>query len=142
MLLCRVCKEDKPMDRFTFREDTGKYRTDCKDCINTRRRELKSYKKWAAKNKEHLRKYDRNYRLKVKYGINSEIYDKMLEDQDHRCCICRSDTPDGSGNFHVDHCHTTGKVRGLLCHHCNTGIGSLKDDVDILQKAIDYLNKE
>lgn len=137
---CRICKEVKPISRYTLRKETGNYRTECKDCQNARRRELKSYKKWSAKNKNHLRKYERNYRLEKKYGINSKIYEKMLEDQGNCCAICGSDKPHGKGMFHVDHCHNTGKVRGLLCHFCNTGLGKFKDDKIILKKAIEYLD--
>ena len=54
--------------------------------------------------------------------------------------ICKS--PPGHKSLHIDHDHKTGKVRGLLCHGCNTAIGLMKDDVNILTKAIEYLKKE
>jgi hypothetical protein len=50
-------------------------------------------------------------------------------------------TPQGRGTFHVDHCHETGKIRGLLCHSCNTGIGKLGDNLEGLQKAVSYLER-
>ena len=71
----------------------------------------------------------------LKYGITEDIYNSMLIEQDNKCCICEntfSETP------HIDHCHSTLEVRGLLCGACNTGIGLLKDDVDSLNRAIKY----
>jgi hypothetical protein len=76
-------------------------------------------------------------------------YDSMLVKQEGKCAICGTSNPVGEGNttkrltfaFAVDHCHATGKVRGLLCNPCNRGIGFLKDDVDLLAKAIKYLKE-
>lgn len=86
-----------------------------------------------AKNKEKLR--DRRYQKK--YGLSSAECDAMLAEQEGKCGICRS--PDSPRGWCVDHCHSTGAVRGILCHDCNTGIGFFKDDVTRLQSAIDYL---
>ena len=78
------------------------------------------------------------------YGITAEDYYDMLADQNNSCAICNSETVNSSrvssGKLFIDHCHDTGKVRGLLCAKCNNAIGLLNDDVDILQKAIVYLN--
>ena len=65
----------------------------------------------------------------------------MLEAQGHKCAICSS-TDKGKGKqfFCVDHCHTTGKVRGLLCAPCNKALGQLGDTEEALQRALDYLN--
>ena len=59
--------------------------------------------------------------------------------QDGKCAICSN--PQENRRLAVDHCHKTGKVRGLLCQGCNTGIGGLKDDTERIKKAIDYLKK-
>jgi hypothetical protein len=72
--------------------------------------------------------------LKAKYGITDEDYDAMAEAQGYRCAICESDAP-----FVVDHCHQTGRVRGLLCHNCNVGLGHFKDNPQILTAALQYL---
>jgi hypothetical protein len=66
----------------------------------------------------------------------------MLLEQHSVCRICGTDNPGGRGKvFSVDHDHQTGKVRGLLCHHCNVGLGNFKDSIDILKKAISYLEE-
>jgi hypothetical protein len=73
------------------------------------------------------------------YGITPDAYEAMLSTQGSRCALCHTDTPRGSGRFHVDHCHATGKVRALLCHECNTGLGKFKDNTELLARAIAYL---
>ena len=73
-----------------------------------------------------------------KYGITEDLYNLLVELQNNKCSICKNDftkTPN------IDHCHTTGIVRGLLCTECNQGIGFLKDNTEYLSNAIKYLNK-
>lgn len=74
-------------------------------------------------------------RIREKYKITRDDYDRMVSDQQGRCAICHSEHPQLS----VDHDHATGTVRGLLCNRCNAGIGFLRDDVDLLRGAIRYL---
>ena len=74
------------------------------------------------------------------YGIEPEEYLMMHEDQQGMCAIC-GEKPNTKRGLHLDHCHDTGIVRGLLCHGCNTGLGSFQDDPERLSKAIDYLRK-
>lgn len=78
------------------------------------------------------------------YGITADEYYDILKDQNNKCAICESENVSNSrissGKLFIDHCHETGKVRGLLCSKCNHAIGQLNDDVDLLQKAIVYLN--
>jgi hypothetical protein len=73
-----------------------------------------------------------------KYGLSVEDYDTIQEAQGGVCAICKV-RPQNSKHWHVDHCHRTGKVRGLLCGDCNRGLGSFKDSVISLQRAIGYL---
>ena len=61
--------------------------------------------------------------------------------QQNRCAICKVKQEELDYDLVLDHDHVTGRIRGLLCHKCNTGIGLLQDDPDILQNAIDYLNE-
>ena len=80
--------------------------------------------------------------LRRQYGIDLEQFARMYEQQGHACAVCFVHLPlDGSKELvpHVDHCHTTGKVRGLLCHSCNIGVGMLKDDPARLRQAANYL---
>ena len=64
----------------------------------------------------------------------------MLAAQDGKCAICGTTSTGNRKAFHVDHDHKTGKVRGLLCSNCNTGIGNLRDDIGLLNRAIEYLS--
>jgi len=72
--------------------------------------------------KEQKKLEARKYRLMHCYGLTLEDYDKMLKDQDYRCAICRRSQSLFKYNLHVDHNHSTGKVRGLLCAGCNPRI--------------------
>ena len=91
--------------------------------------------------KSEKKAYDREWTLRRQYGIGVADYNALLVAQEGCCAICRTDKMGGKGVFHVDHEHTTLTVRGLLCTSCNTGIGSLKESVAILQRAIDYLSR-
>lgn len=74
-------------------------------------------------------------------GITQADFDFMLTVQDGRCAICKGDKPSlrGSRAWSIDHCHTTGRVRGLLCNECNVALGLFRDNVDSLLAAADYL---
>lgn len=79
------------------------------------------------------------------YGIKLSDYKRMLEEQDNKCAICKGPGFLIGTNNHkvllvVDHCHTTGRVRGLLCHNCNRALGLLQDKQENVQRALDYLN--
>ena len=72
------------------------------------------------------------------YGITPQQYIEMYTKQDGKCAICRQE-PTTERGLHIDHCHKTKVVRGLLCHGCNTGIGAMREDASIMQRAIKYL---
>lgn len=77
-----------------------------------------------------------------KFGITVTQYEDMIISQNNSCAICKKHKDDFTGrgkNFHIDHCHTSGKVRGLLCSNCNTGLGQFKDNVQYLENAIQYV---
>lgn len=76
----------------------------------------------------------------VRYGIEYEDYMRMLEEQNAVCAICLR-PPCVQRNLSIDHCHTTGKVRGLLCHKCNMALGKLDDDPETILRAHAYLKK-
>jgi hypothetical protein len=111
-----------------------------------RRLKYATDEEYRNKHKQSVKDYQsthKNIRLSQrmkKYGISAEDYYKLLDKQEQKCAICGAEIGDSNGNrLYVDHDHKTGKVRGLLCANCNFGIGSLKDDVEILKKAILYL---
>lgn len=74
-----------------------------------------------------------------KYGTTNDELATMLASQQNRCAICRSREPGGSGDWHIDHDHVTGQVRGLLCSMCNLAIGLLKDDPKTIRAALGYV---
>lgn len=74
-----------------------------------------------------------------RYGITEEQYLGMVDKQGGVCAICGK--PCSIGRLSIDHCHITEKVRGLLCRRCNAGLGAFGDNVNMLEKAIDYLRK-
>lgn len=86
----------------------------------------------------------RHAKMLSKYGITKVEYEKMRRRQRYRCALChrREKTWNGNGGrLSVDHCHTTGVVRGLLCPMCNRGLGLFYDRIDVLERAIEYLGK-
>src|SRR5262249_50729082 len=83
----------------------------------------------------------RDYHLKKNFGITLEQFESMLEAQGGGCAICGG-LPGGRGNFHVDHNHVTGEIRGLLCHYCNVTLGNMKDSPELLEKAAAYLRSK
>lgn len=154
---CSVCEVSKSTDEFY---KTGKnewsIRADCKDCVKSYRKQHrkdnpKNYKeiearrkaKWAKKYPERCR----NSRLKYTYGIDQEEYDRILKAQGGVCAICERPerkilkSTGKPKRLSVDHCHKTGKVRGLLCFYCNASLGKFNDSIEILKNAIKYLEK-
>ena len=99
------------------------------------------------KNTENRRKpefkvRDRINSIKSRYGLSIEQYNEILDFQNHSCAICKSTEPGGKGTWAVDHDHITDNVRGILCVNCNTGIGMLKDNKEVVQRAYFYLEKQ
>jgi hypothetical protein len=90
--------------------------------------------KWKKLNPDKVR----SLKLREKYGIGLDEYNKLLAIQNGVCKICGKSDSAGK-NLAVDHDHVTKKVRGLLCSQCNTGLGMFQDSIEVLQKAQDYL---
>jgi hypothetical protein len=105
------------------------------------------YKRWVSTNNciqcdgEARRRHkisSRFSRIKKQYGLTRDAYMAMVERQSASCAIC-GHTPESHFSLHVDHCHSTGRVRGLLCSKCNQAIGLFSEDVSLMQKAMRYL---
>ncbi len=100
-------------------------------------------KRWAKRNPEKYRLVLKNSGLKKHYGITLAQHDEILMSQGNRCAICRSDHCGRDGKtkgWCIDHCHTTNRVRGILCNSCNALLGYAKDDKKVLAAAIKYLS--
>jgi hypothetical protein len=95
---------------------------------------------WSEERKalEESKRKDRYF--KRKYGIGLEEYETMFAAQCGLCKICKTDEKRGIGDLQVDHCHTTGEIRGLLCSNCNLMLGLVYDDTETLLSAIEYLS--
>jgi hypothetical protein len=134
---CKTCGEEKSLELFSKgKKYVNGYRPHCIEC--RRKYEIESYYKHKHK-KPYDYKEDKDRKLKAAYGIGYAEYLTMLEAQNGCCAICGTNDTGGRKAFHVDHCHNTGKVRGLLCGNCNSGIGNLRDDIELLKRAIQYL---
>ena len=131
---CSTCGEKKDIESFPpNRKNKDGKNFKCRECYNLYMRN------WYIKNKEKHKKrvYSSRYainRRAEKYGLTVEEINNLTKKYDGKCWLCR-DKPGTS----IDHCHKTGKVRGVLCFDCNTGLGKLGDDVEGLQRAIKYL---
>lgn len=139
-LVCGKCKQILSTSEFhkQTRSKTG-HQDWCKVC----RKEWKhEERKEYHKTRYHSNKdawLNNNY--KKKYKITLEEYDKLLKEQNNSCAICNQ-TCITDRRLAVDHNHTTGKVRGLLCTKCNSLLGQANDDTAILTQAINYLKKK
>lgn len=126
---CTFNKADAPPSQ---RDKASYY---CKDC----RRVIR--KKYYWDNVDYERRQSKENQRKTRlvrvYGITEEDYANLLDEQNGSCAICKN----SSSRLVIDHDHESGKVRALLCDTCNRGIGLLKDNFEVVQKAADYLRK-
>ena len=90
---------------------------------------------WRKRNPEPAQKTQRKHRLKKQYGLTLEEYQERYNNQRGCCAICGKAVE----KLHVDHCHTTGRVRGLLCTQCNVMLGMAQDNPDTLRAGAEYL---
>ena len=141
---CSKCKINKKYSEFyknTSKKDA--LCSTCKDCEKQRdtKRDRKEYRKQQRIEKGISPRVFRNFtssydcHLWNTYGIREEDYKKMLYNQKCKCKICEKDA-----KLVVDHCHGTGKIRGLICENCNKGLGLLGDTKECLTKALIYLS--
>lgn len=126
--VCVTCKVDRSLD-FYPSSPTYVGRC-CRYCVRTRTaRRLQT-------------KFDESFRaLNIrKYGMRLPDLESLLLFQAQRCRICWTSEPAGKGSFHVDHCHETGRVRGLLCGRCNVGLGMFRESPGLMAAATEYLS--
>jgi protein-arginine kinase activator protein McsA len=142
---CSRCKKRKDTSEFNKRSGSADgFDYKCRDCakeayrvhyysdehIDTIRAKSRV---WRQENPDTVK----NGRFKRLYGITLEQYLKMKDKQNGCCATCGKEPE----TLCVDHDHTTGKVRGLLCSNCNRALGFLQDNIDILRQAVKYLRK-
>jgi hypothetical protein len=134
MKICSKCSIEKEItDFYPAPWCKQGVRPECKSCNITT-----SSKRATKRNKENPNSR-RSVVLKNKYNISLEQFNKILISQNYKCKICGTTNPGPRGVFDVDHCHKTGKIRGLLCHLCNAGLGYFRDSILHLESAITYL---
>lgn len=103
--------------------------------VKNRERLLEMGREWRAANKARIRANN----LK-RIGFTPDLFDRAVALQGGRCGICRASLSDlPAKQVHADHCHTTLAARGVLCHHCNAGLGAFRDSPDLLNRAVKYL---
>lgn len=126
--VCTRCHKRKRLTSFGL--CNGRPRSNCKRCAAKRTRA------WAKANPEKYQQHVKRRNI-TRYGITPEQRDQMIIAQAGLCKICEKpmDLPQ------IDHCHTTGAVRGLLCRSCNTSLGGFGDDIDVLRRAVAYLEQ-
>lgn len=134
MRTCRFCRTPKPLNEFYKRGERNRshYRSECKQCCLARTRANR------AKNPERDALQRRRTHLRQSYGISDAEYQDLLEMQGGVCAICLNKP---SAKLHVDHDHSTGTVRGLLCKRCNLALGLLDDNGYRMLRAAQYMRR-
>jgi hypothetical protein len=130
--VCCQCDKKKPQTEFyKLQASKSGLSSACKKCLTAKAKEV------------YIPGQHRDISLRHRFGIDSNQYESMLKIQGGKCAICGADNPRRVNQkyFHVDHNHVTGEIRGLLCHHCNAGIGFLDDDPERLEAATKYLRE-
>jgi hypothetical protein len=137
---CTKCKKDKLQDAFYRSSNSSDGRHSwCKQCLDTAKNAVKT------RDPRRYRAMQRASWYRNRLNLEQDGYDAMLQEQQGVCKVCKC--PETTKNkdgltlpLSVDHDHTTGKVRGLLCRKCNIGIGSFGDSPDLLIRAAEYLS--
>lgn len=138
---CIKCKRPLPVSAFQ-RDKYKKYgiKHVCKECYNSYQKPIG--RNWRSKNRDKLREEYIWRDRKFDFGITKEQYLQMLADQNGACAICKvKPAENASRKMHVDHNHTTGEIRGLLCRGCNHGLGHFGDSITIIKNAACYLEE-
>jgi hypothetical protein len=144
-ITCNRCRKTLDADQFALKRSSATIRRNrCRRCCEPadRWQRLNAEKARQAMLDYRSRGGSRSHHLRKVRGIDPAEYDRMLAAQSGVCAICASDKPGGRWSyFNVDHCHATGRVRGLLCSPCNRALGFFCDDPIRLARAIEYVSR-
>jgi len=134
MKTCTRCGTEKPETEF-YNQPGGKngLKSECKECT------LAYNAEWRRKHPKRMAVKRRADHYKAKYNMSLAEYDDLLKAHDNSCAICGKSPEENGKRLCVDHDHETGRIRGLLCHSCNKGIGLFQDNPIFIQEAINYL---
>lgn len=147
MKVCTKCNETKDLECFFNSKSARDGKSwQCKDCYKIK------HKSYYVLNKERMNDKGRQYyadnkdkfrnnKLLKDHGISLKEYNEWYYGQNKVCAICKGNQLPHREYLSVDHCHDTGKVRGLLCEGCNLGLGHFKDNIKALNNAIEYLRR-
>lgn len=125
---CHIKKISWDFPSYINKDGFKKKSSVCDSCTNIKLKTINNNKSNNRKNQ-----------LKVNYGLSLEDYNTMFMRQGGKCYICKIHQNKLKRALSVDHCHKTNKVRGLLCNHCNIGLGHFDDNPYLLKRAIKYL---
>jgi len=132
--VCKICDKRKEMTEFHFSNEKRHRRRQCKTCNDETRA-----KRWGADPQKYAKLARWNY-IRREYGLSEGDFWRILESQNGACAICL-ERKEELKQWHIDHDHSTGRVRGILCFTCNTALGKFHDDEEILESAIRYLHR-
>ncbi len=148
----RICKKCGSVGNYRLKKNkNGNYIiVYCIPCMLAKRRAYtkteagkRSISIWSKKRREtHPQEHKiriKKSRLKTRYGMSIQDYDDMVKEQNGVCAICFN--PPKKFDLHVDHDHSNGKVRKLLCQKCNVALGLVNDDITVLNNMVDYIRK-
>lgn len=128
MKICKRCNKNKSLSCFNKAKNSkDRLKSWCVECCS----------KWNKNTQTP--EQTRSYNLKKKYGLSVEEYNQMFLTQEGKCKICSTHQSELKKRLYVDHCHATGKVRGLLCHNCNLAIGYFQDNSQLMLKGANYV---
>lgn len=132
--VCLKCSAEKSLDNFYkfFDKWSGKHYLSarCRSCHQQYKRESPA----TPRNRKAEK-------LQLRYGLTYEQWEQMRENENYSCMICGITEEEIDKKLDVDHCHNSGKVRGILCNPCNNMIGHAKDNLAVLQAAVTYLEE-
>lgn len=131
--ICKQCRQEVLVLDMP-RTSAGNRSVFCSACVAVRGRKSREL--------GTLQRLDKDRRANLrKFKMTLPEFEDLLLFQGQRCAICFSPDPGGHGNFHVDHCHATGRNRALLCTRCNTGLGYFRDDPGLIRRAASYVEQ-